>query len=176
MPVPSHSPRSHTFLSNLNNIKLLGQLGTKNSRQQTKAYSCHHIEIKQSRDVHGVCETHVPLLYLLNISAHWVPVVASRFATMFLTHSKTVPVGWTCFHSAGLLLPMVVSMVTWRHPIKTRIKASYSAVVYNLLHWLWNTVFSPSHYLRYKNHLQRRLIQDMMRMPEFHQEEDHYLK
>lgn len=179
--VPFHSQSSQSFLilsTESNLIYLVPKPANTKSKPVPAAklkYSMN-INIIQFNYVYGIYETHVPLLYLLNMLAHSLPVVASRFATMFLNHSKTVPVGWTYFHRAALLLPMVVSKVTYRHQVKTSPIPSYSAVWHDLLHLLCKNLFSPSHYLGYRNHLKRRLIQDMMKMPEFLQEEVHYLK
>lgn len=59
------------------------------------------------------CVPYVPLLYWLKMSAHSFPDRASLFATMFLNHSMTEPWGVTNFHKSALLLPIVVSSVTW---------------------------------------------------------------
>lgn len=64
----------------------------------------------------GQKPTHVPLLNLLKVSAQVSPSKARRLATMLRTHSSTQPRGCTYFHRAGLLLPMVVSSVTWGEP------------------------------------------------------------
>lgn len=111
----SRLTRSYLILSTVS------YLVTVISRKTAKPKPILVTALKYNSPVTLTVYTHVPLLYLLKISAHWLPVVASRFATMFLNHSKTLPVGLTCFHRAGLLLPMVVSIVTWRHQAKTRI-------------------------------------------------------
>lgn len=54
----------------------------------------------------------MPLLNRLKTSAQVAPSKARRLATMFRIHSSTQPWGCTYFHSAGFLLPMVVSRVT----------------------------------------------------------------
>lgn len=112
-PVPLHSQSSQSFLilSTESNLINLVPKPANNVPADKLKYSMN-INIIQFNYIYGIYETHVPLLYLLNILAHWLPVVASRFATMFLNHSKTVPIGWTYFHRAALLLPMVVSKVT----------------------------------------------------------------
>lgn len=58
--------------------------------------------------------THVPLLKRRKTVAHSGPLRASRLATMFLSHSRTLPRGSRYFHRAGLLFPMVVSSATCR--------------------------------------------------------------
>lgn len=55
---------------------------------------------------------HVPLLKRRNTAAHWAPLRARRLATMFRSHSRTLPRGSRYFHRAGLLFPMVVSSAT----------------------------------------------------------------
>lgn len=55
---------------------------------------------------------HVPLLNWVKMVAHSAPLRASRLATMFLSHSRTLPCGRRYFQSAALLLPMVVSRAT----------------------------------------------------------------
>lgn len=129
------------------------------------------------------CKTHVPLLNRLNISAQSLAVVAIRLATMFRSHSITAPVGSTNFQRAGLLLPMVVSSVTCRHKthLKDRIKREREKKPQHLnkkveVRSQFYRQFSPSRCLGCKSHLQKRWTQDMMKRPEFHQEEQNCLK
>lgn len=79
----------------------------------------HLNSVRSSAFIHvglisGLKVPYVPLLCSLKMSAHSWPLSANRLATMFLSHSMTAPLGCTNFHRSGLLLPIVVSKVTWR--------------------------------------------------------------
>ena len=64
--------------------------------------------------------TNVPLLYCANIWGHSLPEPASLLATITLMGSIT-DIGERSFHRLGLLLPLVVSMVTWKQCMSTAI-------------------------------------------------------
>lgn len=88
-------------------------------------------------------QTHVPLLNFPNISAHSLAVAASRLATMFRSHSITESVGWTNFQRSVLLLPMVVSNVTWRK------KMQFGIVILHI--YIYVYLRQTNHSFRYCN-------------------------
>ena len=64
-------------------------------------------------------EAYVPLLYIENMLVHSWPEVARRLTITARMFSNT-DIGTTNFHKSGLLLPIVVSMVTFELTTTTK--------------------------------------------------------
>lgn len=63
--------------------------------------------------LYTVCVAYVPLFSCLKMSVHCNPELASLLATITRKFSRT-HCGVTYFHLLGLVLPMVVSILSWR--------------------------------------------------------------